>query len=68
MNTKQKIVILVRFFFQWLLPRAVVIALTAWLVYSTLEIALADPSQIGRNYWEGNMWLLMARWGAMIRG
>lgn len=59
MSNKQKIAILVRFFFQWLLPRAVAAALVAWLVYSTLEIAWADPSQIGRDYWDGNLWCML---------
>lgn len=68
MSTYKKISILVRFFFCWLLPRAVAAALVAWVVYSTLEIGLADCSQIGRDYWDGNLWLLMEQWGEMIRG
>ena len=59
MTTKQKACILVRFFFQWLLPRAVAVALVAWVVYSTLEIGLADCSQIGRDYWDCNLWRLL---------
>ena len=59
MSNKQKMSILVRFFFQWLLPRAVVTALVAWVAYSTLEIGLADCSQIGRDYWDGNVWCLL---------
>lgn len=62
MSNKQKVSILVRFFFQWLLPRAVAAALVAWVIYSTLEIATADPSQIGRDYWSGNLWALMDQW------
>lgn len=61
MTNKQKISILARFFFCWLLPRAVATALVAWVVYSTLEISLADCTQIGRNYWDGNLWCLIFR-------
>ena len=68
MSTYKKFSILVQFFFQWLLPRAVALALVVWFVYSTLEIGLADPAQIGRDYWDGNFWLLMEQWGEMIRG
>lgn len=59
MSNKQKVAILVRFFFQWLLPRAVATILIAWIVYSTLEIGMADCTQIGRNYWSGNLWHLL---------
>ena len=55
MTNKQKAGILVRFVFQWLLPRAVALALIAWLVYSVAEIGFADCTQIGRDYWEYNI-------------
>ena len=61
MTNKQKVFILVRFFFQWLLPRAVALALVLWVAYSTLEIGLADCTQVGRDYWDGNCWLLMIK-------
>ena len=59
MSNKQKVSILVRLFFKWLLPRAVAAALVAWVVYSTLEIGFADCTQIGRDYWDGNLWCML---------
>ena len=50
MSLKKKISLLTRFFFCWLLPRVLPLLLVGWIVLSVLEISIADPSQIGRNY------------------
>ena len=59
MTNRQKACILARFFFCWLLPRAVAVALILWLVYSVAEISFADCTQIGRDYWEYNLITLL---------
>lgn len=65
MTNKQKVKILTRFFFKWVLPRVwnvMAVLFILWLVYSMAEIGFADPSQIGRDYWEYNLiCLLMGR-------
>lgn len=59
MTIKQKVSILLRFFFFWLLPRVTALLFVGWLVFSTLEIGMANPAEIGRDYWEYNCWVLL---------
>ena len=65
MTNKQKVGILTRFFFKWVLPRVwnvMAVLFILWLVYSVVEIGFADSSQIGRDYWDYNLiCLLMGR-------
>lgn len=65
MSNKQKAQILTKFFFRWVMPRVAVVLVAAfvlWVGYSTLEIAVADPSQIGRDYWDFNFWTMAMEW------
>lgn len=66
MTNKQKASIITRFLFKWVLPRVLwmmMALLILWVVFSTLEISVADCTQIGRDYWEYNLWGLLLRMG-----
>lgn len=55
----KKILILAKFTFKWLLPRAALLVPFVWLAISTLEIMLADPAQAGHAFWQYNIWVLL---------
>jgi hypothetical protein len=59
---KKKMQILFKFCYKWVLPKAfdlALVLLALWVIGSTAEIGLADCATIGRNYWEGNFWLVI---------
>ena len=62
MTNKQKVKLLTRFFFKWVLPRVwgvLSVLFILWLVYSMAEIGLADCTKIGRDYWDYNLICLL---------
>ena len=62
MTNKQKANILLRFFIKWVMPRVILLVMAlfvVWCAVSTIEIAMADCTEIGRDYWDYNIFTIL---------